>query len=217
MIIRRCRVRRALPHGVGVLKARGCDVRLNGNRGFTLPACEDAANDKIVKDVNSITSLDFSRACLKGRLIDAFSKCPCLTELHLGGNKLKGPRVLEAFQALKPVGSLPPIHPANMHGATYGEMVQEERQEKWLSKTKRMAQEDFVTATGRLPLNYPGSVHVATGYNPPPASLARGVDKSRWTSENDFKTAVPSNRLVDPAADKRATREMVLAQSVPAA
>ena len=95
----------ALPHGVGVLKARGCDVRLNGNRGFTLPACEDAANDKIVKDVNSITSLDFSRACLKGRLTDAFGKCPCLTELHLGGNKLKGPRVLEAFQALKPVGS----------------------------------------------------------------------------------------------------------------
>lgn len=105
----------------------------------------------------------------------------------------------ERGRTLKPVGSLPPIQPRNMHQASYGEMMQEERQERWLDKTKRMAQEDFVKATGRMPLNYPGSVHVATGYHPPPASLERSVDKSRWVSEENFKPAVPSNRLVDPA------------------
>jgi len=108
-------------------------------------------------------------------------------------------------RTLKPVGSLPPIKPRNMHQATYGEMEQEDRQEKWLAKTKRMAQEDFVTAPGKLPFSYPGSVHVATGYHPPPASLERSVDKSRWISDVNFKPAVPTNRLVDPAADKLAS------------
>ena len=116
-------------------------------------------------------------------------------------------------RSLKPVGSLPPIKPRNMHVAGYGEIESEERQERWLSKTKRMAQEDFVTAAGKLPLNYPGSVHVTNvgdatqtkvGYNPPPASLERGVDKTRWVSEQNFKAAVPSNRFVDPARDQLA-------------
>ena len=74
-----------------------------------------------------------------------------------------------------------------------------------------------MTAAGRLPLNYPGSVHVtnvgdatqaSVGYNPPPQSLERGVDKTRWVSEQNFKAAVPSNRLVDPARDQ-------LAMSIP--
>ena len=97
-----------------------------------------------------------------------------------------------------------------MHQASYGEMAQEERQERWLSKTKRMGQEDFNTTPGKLPLNFPGSVHVtnvmgdatlggSVGYNPPPVSLERHVDKTRWVSEQTFKPAVPSNRLVDPA------------------
>ena len=116
-------------------------------------------------------------------------------------------------RSLKPVGSLPPIKPRNMHLAGYGEMESEERQERWLSKTKRMAQEDFVTAAGKLPLNYPGSVHVTNvgdatqtqvGYHPPPVSLERGVDKTRWVSEHNFKPAVPTNRLVDPARDQLA-------------
>ena len=105
------------------------------------------------------------------------------------------------------MGSLPPIKPRNMHQASYGEMAQEERQERWLSKTKRMAQEDFVTAPGKLPLNYPGSVHVTNvadpatmpgvGYHPPPQSLERGVDKNKWVSQQNFKPAVPTNRLLD--------------------
>ena len=48
---------------------------------------------------------------------------------------------------LKPVGSLPPIVPRNMHQATYPDLEAEERNAKWIAKTKRMAQEDFVTAT----------------------------------------------------------------------
>ena len=112
---------------------------------------------------------------------------------------------------LKPVGSLPPIKPRNMHQATYGELQHEERQEKWLSKTKRMAQEDFVTATGKIPFAYPGSVHTGgVGYNPPPQSLDRDVDKTRWVSEQTFKSAVPTGKMIlhgppsglDPAADK---------------
>jgi len=114
-------------------------------------------------------------------------------------------------RSLKPVGSLPPIKPRNMHQATHPEMEQEARQERWLSKTKRMGQEDFVTAAGKLPLNYPGSVHITNvgdatqtkvGYHPPPASLERGVDKTRWVAEQNFKPAVPTNRLVDPARDQ---------------
>lgn len=68
-------------------------------------------------------------------------------------------------------------------------------QERWLSKTKRIAQEDFVTAAGRLPFRYPGSVHTGTGYNPP-GNLPREVDKTKWVSERTFVGAVPSNRLV---------------------
>ena len=111
-------------------------------------------------------------------------------------------------RSLKPVGSLPPIKPRNMHQASYGEMQLEERQERWLSKTKRMAQEDFVTAPGKLPLNYPGSVHVTNvadatmpgvGYHPPPQSLERAVDKNKWVAQQNFKPAVPTNRLVDTA------------------
>ena len=104
-------------------------------------------------------------------------------------------------KTLKPVGSLPPIEPRNVHQAGWAEMEQEERQERWLSKTKRMAQEDFVTAAGKLPLNYPGSVHLDAGYNPPPQSLERSVDKSRWISDTNFKPAVPTNRFVDPSLE----------------
>jgi len=109
---------------------------------------------------------------------------------------------------LKPVGSLPPIKPRNMHQATYGELEAEQKEERWLSKTQRMGQEDFVTTAGKLALPYPGSVHVtnvtdatqaSVGYHPPPASLERGVDKTRWLSEQNFKPAVPTSRLVDPA------------------
>ena len=111
---------------------------------------------------------------------------------------------------LKPVGSLPPIKPRNMHQATYGEIEHEERQERWLSKTKRMGQEDFITAAGKLPLSYPGSVHVtnvadatqtpAVGYHAPPGSLERGVDKRMWVDPDaNFKPAVPTKRLIDPA------------------
>lgn len=110
---------------------------------------------------------------------------------------------------LVPVGSLPPIKPRNMHEATYPEMQQEERQEKWLSKTTRMAQEDFVTATGKRPLVYPGSVHTGgVGYHPPPASLDRQVDREKWISDQTFKSAVPTGKMLgtkalhDPAADK---------------
>jgi len=120
-------------------------------------------------------------------------------------------------RTLKPVGSLPPIKPRNMHQATYGELERAERQERWLDKSARVGQEDFVTATGKLPLSYPGSVHVTNvadevgmplgmtkqsgvGYHPPPASLERGADKTRWVDpSNNFKPAVPTNRLVDPA------------------
>ena len=107
---------------------------------------------------------------------------------------------------LKPVGSLPPIKPRNMHQATYGELQHDERQERWLSKTKRMTQEDFITATGKLPFAYPGSVHTGgVGYHPPPQSLERDVDKSRWLSEQTFRPAVPTGKMIgsiDPAADK---------------
>lgn len=108
---------------------------------------------------------------------------------------------------LVPVGSLPPIKPRNMHQATLPEMEHEERQEKWLSKTTRMAQEDFVTATGHRPFVYPGSVHTGgVGYHPPPASLDRDVDKTQWISEQTFKSAVPTGKMLgttaDPAADK---------------
>ena len=123
----------------------------------------------------------------------------------------------ERGKTLKPVGSLPPIEPRNMHQASYGEMMQEERQERWLDKTKRMAQEDFVKSTGRMPLNYPGSVHVATGYHPPPASLERGVDKTRWVSDQNFKPAVPSNRLVDPAGMNEKSRMAMSGSYIPAA
>jgi hypothetical protein len=98
---------------------------------------------------------------------------------------------------LRPVGPLPPISPRNMHQATYGDMLNEERQEKWLSKTKRMAQEDFVTATGKIPFVYPGSVHTGgVGYHPPPQSLERDVDKSRWVSDQTFKAAVPTGKMI---------------------
>lgn len=119
---------------------------------------------------------------------------------------------------LRPVGPLPPIKPRNMHQATYGDMESEERQERWLAKTKRMAQEDFVTATGQMPLAYPGSVHTGgVGYHPPPASLERGVDKSRWVSDQTFKAAVPTGKMIgsdDPAADKYAEK-LALSSGVP--
>lgn len=102
-------------------------------------------------------------------------------------------------RSLKAVGPLPPINPHNTHLAGYDQMEQEDRQERWLSKTARMGQEDFVTAAGKLPLNYPGSVHTNTGYNPAPQSLERTVDKQKWVADETFKAAVPSNRLLDPA------------------
>jgi len=113
---------------------------------------------------------------------------------------------------LKPVGSLPPIVPRNMHQATYPDLEAEERNAKWIAKTKRMAQEDFVTATGKIPFEYPGSVHTGgVGYHPPPATLERDVDKSRWMADHTFKPAVPSGKMIgtdpnDPAADKYAER-----------
>ena len=86
------------------------------------------------------------------------------------------------------------------------ELQHDERQERWLSKTKRMTQEDFITATGKLPFAYPGSVHTGgVGYHPPPQSLERDVDKSRWLSEQTFRPAVPTGKMIssiDPAADK---------------
>lgn len=129
-------------------------------------------------------------------------------------------------RSLKPVGSLPPIEPRNVHQAGYAEMEQEERQERWLSKTRRMAQEDFVTAAGKLPLNYPGSVHLETGYNPPPQSLERSVDKAKWISDQNFKPAVPTNRFVDPVGldasmdatgVSAATKPKLMMSSIPAA
>ena len=108
---------------------------------------------------------------------------------------------------LTAVPQLPPIAPRNMP-APYPEMEDRARQEAWLNKTTRMGQDDFVTAAGKNPLTYPGSVHVtnvgdatqtSVGYHPPPASLERGIDKTRWVSEHNFKPAVPTNQLVDPA------------------
>ena len=49
-------------------------------------------------------ALDFSQACLRGKLVDAFEHCHRLTHLNLSNNKLRGPRVLEAFKALSSVG-----------------------------------------------------------------------------------------------------------------
>ena len=107
---------------------------------------------------------------------------------------------------LRPLGSLPPIKPRNMHQATLVEIEHEERQEKWLAKTTRMGHEDFVTATGKRPFVYPGSVHTGgVGYNPPPQSLDRPVDKTQWVSDQTFKSAVPTGKMLgtlDPAADK---------------
>ena len=109
---------------------------------------------------------------------------------------------------LRPIGSLPPIQPRNMHQATYGEMQSEERQEKWLSKTKRVGESDFMTATGKMPLGYPGSVHTGgVGYHPPPPNVDRQVDKSQWVSDQTFKAAVPAGKMLqDPAADKYAEK-----------
>ena len=101
----------------------------------------------------------------------------------------------ERGRTLKPVGSLPPIQPRNMHQASYGEMMQEERQERWLDKTKRMAQEDFVKATGACPSTCrlrPRSHRLSS-----PRLLERSVDKSRVAEENFRRQCL--NRLVDPA------------------
>ena len=55
--------------------------------------------------------------------------------------------------------------------------------------------------SGKIPFEYPGSVHTGgVGYHPPPATLERDVDKSRWMADHTFKPAVPSGKMIGAAA-----------------
>lgn len=100
-------------------------------------------------------------------------------------------------KSIKPLQSLPPIKPHHSPGA-YDATLDDERNERWLSKTKRVAQEDFVPMVGQSALRFPGSVHVGAGYHPP-GNIEREVDKNKWVSKEPFVPAVPTNRIVSSA------------------
>jgi len=105
-------------------------------------------------------------------------------------------------KGLKPVQSLPPIKPLLSPGP-YDSMKAGQREETWLSKTKRVAADDFLPATGRPELSYPGSVHLNTGYHPPPPHLEREVDKTKWVTQKPFVPTVPTNRIVSSAGSDK--------------
>ncbi|KAL1520859.1 hypothetical protein AB1Y20_022420 [Prymnesium parvum] len=105
-------------------------------------------------------------------------------------------------KGLKPIQSLPPIKPQLSPGP-YDSVKQGEREESWISKTKRVSPDDFLPP-GRSELRYQSSVHINAGYHPPPTHLEREVDKSKWVTQKGFVSAVPSDRLVSSGGSQKA-------------
>jgi hypothetical protein len=77
-----CRRTGELPLSIGRLKANGCDVSLNGNKGFTL------STD--ISDVLNAKKLDYSNCCLTGELPKELGKLVNLTVFDISHNEIQG-------------------------------------------------------------------------------------------------------------------------------
>lgn len=105
-------------------------------------------------------------------------------------------------KSLRPVQSLPPIKPQKTE-MSYDYVKQEERQEKWIAKTKRIAGQDFNPNGGQRANPFPGSINIGTDYTGGPETLERKVEKNKWVTDEPFYTAVPLNRIVSSAGSQR--------------
>lgn len=105
--------------------------------------------------------------------------------------------LLNRSKTLRPLETLPPI-PPRLERAPYETVEDAERQERWVSKTQRVAGTDFMPAVSKPVQPYPGSIHAGTKYTPP-LTLERSSNKSQWVSEQPFIANVPTNRVVDSA------------------
>ena len=116
------------------------------------------------------------------------------------------------------IGPLPPLSPINPHRVemSYDYVVQQAREEKWLSKTGRVGGAEFNPNGGVTHPGYGGSIHVGSKYHPP-LNLERAVEKEKWVGTKPFCQAVPTGRIVNSAGGMRrgASREQTDRQSQP--
>jgi len=109
---------------------------------------------------------------------------------------------------LGPLPSLPPIPPSLAPELKDKEVQDNERQERWLSKSTRVGNGDFHSSVGGYSGRkepHPSSVFADTKFQPPMREFERPATKEKWISEQPFYSSVPRNRMVSSAGSEKRT------------